>query len=108
TWEGHILRLQFWARAFDILKQHGAVFLQTEGKLAGCWVMKIQDEADAPAEPRIGIRPSALRQAQGRPEPSRGTAGSGRPERTEIGRVEGRDSGFDENDEEREKVIVRS
>ncbi|HUQ86646.1 MAG TPA: arginine--tRNA ligase, partial [Vicinamibacterales bacterium] len=44
TWEGDILRLQFWARAFEVLKQTGAVFLQTEGKHAGCWVMKI----DAP------------------------------------------------------------
>ena len=44
TWEGHILRLQFWARAFEILKEKGAVFLQTEGKLAGCWVMKIEEE----------------------------------------------------------------
>ena len=44
TWEGHILRLQFWARAFEILKEKGAVYLQTEGKLAGCWVMKIEDE----------------------------------------------------------------
>jgi arginyl-tRNA synthetase len=43
TWEGDILRLQFWARAFDVLKQTGAVFLQTEGKHAGCWVMKIDD-----------------------------------------------------------------
>ena len=45
TWEGHILRLQFWARAFEILKEKGAVYLQTEGKLAGCWVMKIEDDA---------------------------------------------------------------
>ncbi|MEO8679433.1 MAG: arginine--tRNA ligase [Vicinamibacterales bacterium] len=43
TWEGDILRLKFWARAFDVLKQTGAVFLQTEGRLAGCWVMKIDD-----------------------------------------------------------------
>ena len=48
TWEGHILRLQFWARAFEILKERGAVYLQTEGKLAGCWVMKIEDEDPAP------------------------------------------------------------
>ena len=47
TWEGHILRLQFWASAFEILKQQGAVFLQTEGQLAGCWVMKIDDETNA-------------------------------------------------------------
>lgn len=50
TWEGDILRLKFWARAFDVLKQTGAVFLQTEGRLAGCWVMKIDDESDAVAE----------------------------------------------------------
>src|SRR5438105_6643754 len=34
TYEGDILRLQFWAQAFEILKANGAVFLQTEGKLA--------------------------------------------------------------------------
>ena len=43
TYEGDILRLQFWAHAFEILKAKGAVFLQTEGKLAGCWVMTIDD-----------------------------------------------------------------
>ncbi|MFN8062698.1 MAG: arginine--tRNA ligase [Vicinamibacterales bacterium] len=47
TWEGDILQLQFWARAFDILKAEGAVFLQTEGKLAGCWVMTIENDTDA-------------------------------------------------------------
>src|SRR5258706_809874 len=47
TYEGDILRLQFWARAFEILKANGAVFLQTEGKLAGCWVMRIDEEAGA-------------------------------------------------------------
>ena len=41
TYEGDILRLHFWARAFEILKAHGAVFLQTEGRLRGCWVMTI-------------------------------------------------------------------
>jgi arginyl-tRNA synthetase len=52
TWEGHILRLQFWARAFEILKEKGAVYLQTEGKLAGCWVMRIEE--DEPAGEGIG------------------------------------------------------
>jgi arginyl-tRNA synthetase len=47
TWEGDILRLHFWATAFDELKARGAVFLQTEGKLAGCWVMKIDDPGSA-------------------------------------------------------------
>jgi len=43
TWEGDILRLKFWAQAFDVLKASGAVYLQTEGRLGGCWVMPIQD-----------------------------------------------------------------
>src|SRR5207245_2217039 len=46
TYEGDILRLQFWARAFEILKAQGAVFLQTEGRLAGCWVMRIEQQGD--------------------------------------------------------------
>src|SRR4051794_15690264 len=44
TWEGDILRLQFWAHAFDFLKKTGEVYLQKEGKLAGCWVMRIEDQ----------------------------------------------------------------
>jgi arginyl-tRNA synthetase len=47
TWEGDILRQQFWARAFDVLKETGAVYLQTEGRLAGCWVMKIDEDPRA-------------------------------------------------------------
>jgi arginyl-tRNA synthetase len=50
TYEGDIVRLQFWARAFEILKAKGAVFLQTEGKLAGCWVMPIEEEGGASVE----------------------------------------------------------
>ncbi len=50
TWEGDILRLQFWARAFELLKAKGAVFLQTQGKLAGCWVMTIDDDGGVPPE----------------------------------------------------------
>ncbi|MDH4065184.1 MAG: arginine--tRNA ligase [Acidobacteriota bacterium] len=50
TWEGDILRLQFWARAFEVLKEQGAVFLQTEGRLAGCWVMTIDEDPSAEAE----------------------------------------------------------
>lgn len=50
TWEGDILRLKFWARAFEVLKDTGAVFLQNEGKHAGCWVMKIDDPDAAPPE----------------------------------------------------------
>jgi arginyl-tRNA synthetase len=44
TWEGDILRLKFWATAFEILKQSGAMFKQDSGKLAGCWVMQIEED----------------------------------------------------------------
>ncbi|HEY3886503.1 MAG TPA: arginine--tRNA ligase, partial [Vicinamibacterales bacterium] len=47
TWEGDILRLHFWAHAFEFLKKTGEVYLQNDGKLAGCWVMKIADDAEA-------------------------------------------------------------
>jgi arginyl-tRNA synthetase len=50
TWEGDILRLKFWARAFEAMKATGAVFLQDQGKHAGCWVMKIDDGDIAPSE----------------------------------------------------------
>jgi arginyl-tRNA synthetase len=52
TWEGDILHLKFWARAFEILKQKGAIYFQTEGRLAGCWVMRIES-GDA-SEPENG------------------------------------------------------
>jgi arginyl-tRNA synthetase len=68
TWEGDILRLHFWAHAFEFLKRGGEVFLQTEGKLAGCWVMRIDEDA--------GETPAV--------------------------------SGEDAQEEQREKVIVRS
>jgi arginyl-tRNA synthetase len=37
--ESEILHLQFWASAFEQLKQRQAIYLETEGKNAGCWVM---------------------------------------------------------------------
>jgi arginyl-tRNA synthetase len=58
TWEGDILRLHFWAHAFDFLKKTGAVYPQTEGKLKGCWVMRIDDEpgdASSSADPATAV-----------------------------------------------------
>ncbi|HEY6360325.1 MAG TPA: arginine--tRNA ligase [Vicinamibacterales bacterium] len=78
TWEGDILRLKFWAQAFDVLKAKGAVYLKREGKLAGCWVMPVQEDLDATPD----SQPDAAGNAQ-----------------TEL--AEGAE-------EEREKVIVRS
>jgi len=58
TWEGDILRLKFWAQAFEVLKARHAVHLRTEGRLAGCWVMPIQDDLDStPAPPAAGSPP---------------------------------------------------
>ncbi len=37
--ESEILHLQFWATAFELLKQRNAIYFETEGKNRGCWVM---------------------------------------------------------------------
>jgi arginyl-tRNA synthetase len=73
TWEGDILRLKFWAQAFDVLKAKGSVYLKQEGKLAGCWVMPIQEDLDSVSDAKA----DSAADTQG-------------------------------DDEEREKVIVRS
>jgi arginyl-tRNA synthetase len=37
--ESEILHLQFWATAFELLKERKAIYFETEGKNKGCWVM---------------------------------------------------------------------
>src|SRR6202035_4105068 len=37
--ESEILHLKFWAYAFELLKERKAIYLETEGKNQGCWVM---------------------------------------------------------------------
>ena len=37
--ESEILHLKFWASAFELLKERKAIYLETEGKNAHCWVM---------------------------------------------------------------------
>jgi arginyl-tRNA synthetase len=37
--ESEILHLQFWAKAFELLKERQAIYFEKEGKNAGCWVM---------------------------------------------------------------------
>ena len=81
TWEGDILRLKFWAQAFDVLKAKKAVYLRTEGRLQGCWVMPIEDETNPKSQipnPESQNEPAAA------------------------------DLQVGPDDEEREKVIVRS
>jgi arginyl-tRNA synthetase len=43
--ESDILRLHFWDHAFTLLKESGAIRLETEGKQAGCWVLAMETEA---------------------------------------------------------------
>jgi arginyl-tRNA synthetase len=84
TWEGDILRLHFWTHAFEFLKKTGEVYLQTAGKLAGCWVMRIDTE----------------KTEDGKTEDGKAEDG-----KTEDGKTEG---GNTEGEEHKEKVIVRS
>jgi arginyl-tRNA synthetase len=41
--ESDIIHLHFWDRAFELLKNAGAVVLETEGKHKDCWVMKLEE-----------------------------------------------------------------
>lgn len=41
--ESDILRLHFWNRAFELLKEKDAIRLESEGKNAGCWVLPMGD-----------------------------------------------------------------
>src|SRR5687767_4173864 len=86
TWEGDILRLKFWAQAFDVLKAKGAVYLRTDGRLKGCWVMPIEDGEEANAKSQVPNPKSQTPTPD--PQSQQGEAA--------------------EDEEEREKVIVRS
>jgi arginyl-tRNA synthetase len=48
--ESEILHLKFWDLAFAQLKAKGVVYLETEGKNQGCWVMRRASTGDAGAE----------------------------------------------------------
>ena len=40
--ESEILHLNFWERAFELMKQAGVIHLEKEGKNKGCWVMPFE------------------------------------------------------------------
>ncbi|HEY0372903.1 MAG TPA: arginine--tRNA ligase [Thermoanaerobaculia bacterium] len=44
--ESDIIHLHFWDRAFELLKERGAVVLEAEGKAKGCWVMKLDESEE--------------------------------------------------------------
>jgi len=88
TWEGDILRLHFWNKAFERLKAQGTVYYQESGRLAGCWVMRIEDGiAHAP-------RDTVAREAE---ETADATASAGDQNEGDAG-----------GEDQAEKVIVRS
>ncbi len=47
--ESEILRLDFWAHAFDLMKRSGALRYADSGKNAGCWVMNLGETGDESA-----------------------------------------------------------
>ncbi len=61
--ESEILHLKFWAKAFDQLKERGAIYYATEGKNKGCWVMaashfreKAEEESDSSDDAKVIVR----------------------------------------------------
>jgi arginyl-tRNA synthetase len=46
--ESDVLHAHLWERAFQLLKQRGAIEYESAGKLAGCWVMR-SEEKESPA-----------------------------------------------------------
>jgi arginyl-tRNA synthetase len=55
--ESDILRLHFWDRAFELLRESGAIRLETEGKNKGCWVLPMgEGDASAIDEDKIIVR----------------------------------------------------
>jgi arginyl-tRNA synthetase len=71
TWEGDILRLHFWNKAFERLKAQGTVYFQESGRLSGCWVMRIEDGIEhASREARAAESP-----ADAKPEEAEGESG---------------------------------
>jgi arginyl-tRNA synthetase len=44
--ESDVLHLHLWDKTFELLKERGAVYYATEGRLAGCWVMRAPGDDD--------------------------------------------------------------
>lgn len=60
--ESDILRLHFWNRAFELLREKGAIRLETEGRNAGCWVLPMEAEGAPGGRPEEdSSRPSSGR-----------------------------------------------
>ena len=49
-WESDILRLHFWERAYELLKEKKAIRLATKGKNEGCWIMDLGTQGEEASE----------------------------------------------------------
>ncbi len=56
--ESDILRLHFWDRAFALLKESGAIRLETDGKNKGCWVLSMEAQEPSPLDGGRGSPPT--------------------------------------------------
>ncbi len=56
--ESDILHLKFWDRAFQMLKDRQAIFLETGGKNKDCWVMRL--EGDSGEEDKVIVRSNGM------------------------------------------------
>ena len=118
SWEGDILRLAFWDRAFEILKASGAVRLQADGRLAGCWVMPIDDagEAGSPsgdageagATPRGTGEAGATPRGTGEAGTTQDDAGEAEATQDDAGEAGSPSGNAGADPDARLKVIVRS
>ncbi len=57
--ESEILHLKFWATAFELLKERKAIYLETEGKNKGCWVMPgsaFREGSDGDEDSKVIVR----------------------------------------------------
>jgi arginyl-tRNA synthetase len=57
--ESEILHLQFWATAFELLKERKAIYFETEGKNKGCWVMPgsaFRESSDGDDDSKVIVR----------------------------------------------------
>jgi arginyl-tRNA synthetase len=87
--ESEILRLHFWEAAFELLKQKGVLYFETEGKNKGCWVMTRPKANPSSSSPTLS--------------PTEGDR-TGRPDDRSISNGDTEKAGPDED----AKVIVRS
>ncbi|MDR3736438.1 MAG: DALR anticodon-binding domain-containing protein, partial [Acidobacteriaceae bacterium] len=53
--ESEILHLKFWETAFALMKERGVLYLETEGKNKGCWVMKRAENSKAGPSAALGM-----------------------------------------------------